>query len=46
LETHYRPKKELSEEQLKNPKGTSFSEFGYEATEECLINWDNMMKKL
>lgn len=46
LETHYRPKKELSEEQLKNPKGAQFSEFGYEATEECLINWDAMMKKL
>lgn len=44
LETHYRPKHELSEELLALPKGSAFSHLGYEATEESLINWDKILK--
>lgn len=38
LETHYRPHSELSEDTLKNPKGSAISENGYEASKECIIN--------
>lgn len=37
LETHYRPRAALSEETLKNPKGSAISENGYEASRECII---------
>lgn len=46
LETHYRPKHELSDELMALPKGSAFSYLGYEATEECLIKWENLMNKL
>lgn len=36
VETHYRLKSKLTEEQLKRPSGNSFSLGGKEATEECL----------
>lgn len=40
LETHYRLSSVISEESLKNPGGSSFSDGGYEATEECLAAWN------
>lgn len=43
LETHYRPKHDLSENLLALPKGSAFSHLGYEATEECLINWEKLL---
>lgn len=46
LETHYRPKHDISEELLALPKGSSFSYLGYEATEECLVKWNNLMKNI
>ena len=46
LETHYRPKHAICEELLALPKGSAFSYLGYEATEECLIKWDNLLKEL
>ncbi|WMJ23265.1 sugar phosphate isomerase/epimerase family protein [Paludicola sp. MB14-C6] len=45
LETHYRPAHELSEEILKQPKGSTFSYLGLEASEECMKNWKDIMKK-
>jgi sugar phosphate isomerase/epimerase len=42
LETHYRPKHDISEELMALPKGSAFSYLGYEATEECLINWEKL----
>jgi L-ribulose-5-phosphate 3-epimerase len=36
VETHYRLKSKLTEEQLKRPAGNSFSLGGMEATEQCL----------
>lgn len=38
LETHYRPNSRLSEDTLKNPKGSAISVNGYEASRECIIN--------
>lgn len=46
LETHYRPKHEISEKLLALPKGTAFSNLGYEATEECLIKWERLLKEI
>lgn len=46
LETHYRPKHDISEELLALPKGSSFSYLGYEATEECLVKWFDLLEKL
>lgn len=46
LETHYRPKHGLNKELLELPKGTAFSMFGYEATEECLIYWERLMERM
>lgn len=46
METHYRPKHEISEELLALPKGSAFSMYGYEATEECLIKWNALLDKL
>lgn len=44
LETHWRPKKELSKELLNRPGGSSFSELGEEATRICVKNWFEIMK--
>lgn len=44
LETHYRPTHELSEGILKQPKGSTFSYLGLEASEECIQNWKQLMK--
>ncbi len=46
LETHYRPAHELSEDLLKQPKGSAFSYLGLEASEECMQNWKLLMDKL
>lgn len=46
LETHYRPAHELSEDILKQPKGSAFSYLGYEASEECLENWKRLMSEI
>ncbi|OGO80785.1 MAG: hypothetical protein A2Y21_09335 [Clostridiales bacterium GWC2_40_7] len=46
LETHYRPKYEISEALLALPKGSAFSHNGYEATEECLVKWGKLMAEL
>lgn len=46
LETHYRPKYDISETLLALPKGSAFSQLGYEGTEECLIKWHVMMEEL
>lgn len=43
LETHYRPNQGLSENLLALPKGSAFSYLGFEATEECLINWGKLL---
>jgi sugar phosphate isomerase/epimerase len=45
LETHYR-KISMSEKLMANPAGSSFSENGYEATEECLINLKQILGDL
>ena len=46
METHYRPKHEISEELMALPKGSAFSLHGYEATEECLISFKKLLVKL
>ena len=46
LETHYRPAHDISEELMALPKGYAFSYLGYEATEECLIKWEKLLKSL
>ena len=46
LETHYRPKHDICEELLALPKGSAFSHLGYEATEECLIKWDELLESI
>jgi len=46
LETHYRPKTGISEELLALPKGSAFSYMGYEATEECLIKWKQLLESV
>lgn len=46
LETHYRPKHEISDKLMLMPKGSAFSYLGKEATEECLENWFTMMKSI
>jgi glucosamine-6-phosphate deaminase len=43
LETHYRPNYEISEELMAMPKGSAFSHMGYEATEECMKRWAELM---
>jgi L-ribulose-5-phosphate 3-epimerase len=43
LETHYRPNHDIGEEQFVLPKGSAFSYLGYEATEECLVNWEHLL---
>jgi L-ribulose-5-phosphate 3-epimerase len=46
LETHYRPARPLDGRLLALPKGSAFSHLGYEATEECLANWDEIMRTI
>ncbi len=46
LETHYRPRHDISEELLALPKGSAFSYMGYEATEECLIKWNRLLETI
>jgi sugar phosphate isomerase/epimerase len=46
LETHWRPKKELSEDLLDRPGGSAFSELGEEATRICVKNWFEIMKRV
>ncbi len=38
LETHYRKAAQIQKELLLRPAGSAFSDGGYEATEECLLN--------
>ena len=42
LEPHYKPGGTISEELLRNPKGSSFSEGGFIASEECIIAVEDM----
>ncbi len=46
METHYRPKHDIPEELLALPKGSAFSMYGDEATEECFVNWNALLDKL
>jgi sugar phosphate isomerase/epimerase len=46
LETHWRPKKALSEDLLNRPGGSAFSEAGEEASRICLKNIFEMMRKV
>jgi sugar phosphate isomerase/epimerase len=46
LETHYRPRHDISEELMALPKGSAFSYMGYEATEECLIKWKRLLETI
>jgi sugar phosphate isomerase/epimerase len=46
LETHYRPKHDIDEKLMALPKGSAFSYMGYEATEECLIKWQELLDNL
>jgi sugar phosphate isomerase/epimerase len=46
LETHWRPKKVLSEDLLNRPGGAAFSEAGEEASRVCLDNIFGILKEL
>lgn len=46
LETHYRPRHDISEDLMALPKGSAFSYLGYEATEECLVKWMQLLEEL
>lgn len=46
LETHWRPRKVLSEELLNRPGGSAFSEAGEEASRVCLDNILSILKEL
>ncbi|MBR5543790.1 MAG: TIM barrel protein [Oscillospiraceae bacterium] len=46
METHYRPKHEISKDLLELPKGSAFSMYGYEATDECLTNLKDILSSL
>jgi len=46
LETHWRPKKKLTEEQVTRPGGTEFSSLGEEASEICMRNLLRILSKL
>jgi len=46
LETHWRPKKALSEDLLNRPGGAAFSEAGEEASRVCLDNILGILKEL
>lgn len=46
VETHYRMKSKLSEEQLKRPAGNAFSEGGREASEHCIEHLYGLLSDL
>ncbi|WP_159888731.1 sugar phosphate isomerase/epimerase family protein [Paenibacillus puerhi] len=46
VETHYRLRSKLSEEQLKRPAGYAFSEGGEEASRQCLESLAGLLKEL
>lgn len=46
LEPHYKPGGELSEEQLRNPKGSAFSEGGFIAGGECIAAVHDILQKI
>jgi sugar phosphate isomerase/epimerase len=46
LETHYRPSHCISEDLLAMPKGSAFAHGGYEATEESLILWQQLIERI
>jgi len=46
VETHWRPKKKLSEEEIVKPGGAAFSEFGEEASEICVRNLLRIIKEV
>lgn len=46
LETHYRPRHPMDQKLMALPKGSAFSYLGEEATEECLIKWNRLLKEL
>ncbi len=46
LEPHYKPGGELSEELLRNPKGSAFSEGGFLASEECIVAIHKMLDEI
>ncbi|MBE6778015.1 MAG: sugar phosphate isomerase/epimerase [Ruminococcaceae bacterium] len=45
LETHYRKNVELTEEQLKRPGGTAFTDGAYPASEESIVSLKNIINK-
>lgn len=45
LETHYRKNVELTEEQLKRPGGSAFSDGAYPASEESIVGLKNLIYK-
>lgn len=46
LEPHYKPGGEISEELLRNPKGSMFSEGGFVASEECIVAVKKIINKI
>lgn len=46
LEPHYKPGGEISEELLRNPKGSQFSEGGFAACRECIDAINKMLKTI
>ena len=46
LETHWRPKKKLSEEEVLKPGGTAYSELGEEASEICMRNLKRIVEEV
>lgn len=46
LEPHYKPGGTISEELLRNPKGSEFSEGGFIASEECIKAVKDMLTKI
>jgi len=46
LETHWRPKKKLTEEEVTKPGGAEFSHLGEEASETCMRNLLGILSKL
>ncbi len=46
LETHYRKKAVLTEEQLKLPGGAAFSDGAYEASEESILHLNSMIQTI
>jgi sugar phosphate isomerase/epimerase len=46
LETHWRPKKKLSEEIVNKPGGREFSRFGEEASDLCMRNLQKILNRI